>query len=783
MDSTARARSREAGGNLPVDVTSFVGRRREITLTKRLLGESRLVTLTGPGGVGKSRLALRVAGSMRRVFRDKVWQVELGEVEDPSLLAATVIESLDIGDTTTGDDVEDIIEHLKNREMLLILDNCEHMVRECALLADSLIRSCPGVRVLATSRQSLGVAGESTLAVPPLPMPDIEHPPSTEAFEQYASVRLFVDRARAVLPEFEPGPENADVIMRLCHRLDGNPLAIELAVVRLRSLSLHQLEDRLSHRYELLTQGHRSAPARQQTLRALIDWSYDLCSEPERRAWAHLSVFAGDFDLDAAEYVIGGPASSAAVTSQIHSLVDKSILLREHEAAAGRYRLPHALREYGLEKLTWAGERESAETRHRDWYSGVAERFAAEWIGPHQEEWVERLRHDQTNLRAALQAATAGSRGVVRPSAALRMAARMSRYWGIRGLHGEARHWLDRALGAETAPTQDRAAALRASAWFALLQGDIISASPLLDEAASLAEQHGDPIENAYLVHTRGMAALFQGRLGTAEQAIDEALSAFREHGSGDGELFALFGLGLARGLGSDHAAGLGLLSECLTTTRRLGEVFWRSYALWATAYVEVAHGSAERAEDAAKDALRLQRRMDNRLAIAFSLDTLAWIAQRQERNRRSAKLFGAAAAMWETIRSAPSFYATLAAEHRRHEEQARAVLGDNAFAEAFDEGNDWATGTAVDYALEVKKRAREESKDNVHPMPLTRREREIAQLVAQGRTNKEISESLVIALRTVEGHVQHILTKLDFSSRAQIAGWVAGQRAEPGSG
>lgn len=779
MNSPARARSREPGGNLPVDVTSFVGRRREITLTKRLLGESRLVTLTGPGGIGKSRLALRVAGSMRRVFRDKVWQVELGELEDPSLIPATVIDALDIGDTSTDDELDDLVEHLRNRELLLILDNCEHLVQECAMLAETLIRSCPGVRILATSRQSLGVAGESTLAVPPLQMPDLDDLPVAEALEQYASVRLFIDRARAVLPEFEPGADEAGVIMRLCHRLDGNPLAIELAVVRLRSLSLHQLEQRLSERYELLTQGRRGAPARQQTLRALIDWSYDLCTEPERRAWAHLSVFSGDFDLEAAEYVIDGRTGSPAVASLVHALVDKSVLLSDVDSTDGRYRLPHALREYGLEKLSNAGDRDAAEVRHRDWYAGVAERFAAEWIGPDQVAWIERLRRDQTNIRAALQAAVAGSRAVLRPSTALRMATRMSRYWGIRGLSAEARHWLDRALSAESAPTRDRAAALRASAWFALLQGDIIGATPLLDEAESLTDQHGDPVEQAYLTHTRGMASLFQGQLGKAETAMTTALSTFQAHGATDGWLSAQFGLGVARGLGGDHSGGLSLLEDCLDVARGAGDVFWRSYALWAIAYVEVAHDSTDRADSATKEALRLQRRMDNRLATAFSLDTLAWVAQRQGRDRRSATLFGAAFSVWETIRSSPTFYATFGTEHRKHEEQARTSLGEEAFAESFDQGYDWPVGTALDYALEVKKRSRETTKDNVHPMPLTRREREIAHLVAQGRTNKEIAENLVIALRTVEGHVQHILTKLDFTSRAQIAGWVAGQTSD----
>lgn len=772
MNSTARVRAREAGGNLPVDVTSFVGRRHEITLIKRLLGESRVVTLTGPGGVGKSRLALRVAGNMRRAFRDKAWHVELEELYDPTLLAGTVVEQLNLGDTSSADDgMDTVVEHLRHREMLLVLDNCEHLVRESALFVDALVRSCPAVRVLATSRQSLGIAGESTMVVPPLQVPDPEHLPPPEAYEQYASVRLFVDRARAVLPEFEPDTANGHVLMRLCHQLDGNPLAIELAVVRLRSLSPRQLEDRLTERYELLSEGRRGAPARQQSLRALIDWSYDLCSEQDRLAWAHVSVFSASFDLDAAEYVVDTGSDAARM---VDSLVDKSILLREHVAGESRYRLPHTLREYGQEKLSESGEREAVERRHRDWYAWLVARFATEWLGPDQVAWVERLRRDQGNLRAALSSATAGADTA---AVALRMATRMGQYWGIRGLHGEARHWLDLTLSAANAPRRERARALRLNGWFALLQGDVEAASPRLDEATDLARHYGDEVEFAHLDHIRGMAALFQGHLGTADGLIDAALTRFRHHEVLDGELFALFGLGLARGLHGHHDAGIALLERCVEETTRLGEVFWRSYALWAIAHIEITRDTPERAENAAKNALRLQRRMDNRLATAFSIETLAWIARRQGNNERAAKLFGAAANVWEAVRTAPAFYATFEAEHTDHLNHVRAALSDEEFEDAYDRGYRLSPGAAVDLALETKKSTRQAARDNVHPMPLTRREREIAELVTHGRTNKEIAENLVIAQRTVEGHVQHILTKLDFTSRAQIAGWVAAQR------
>ncbi|WP_017974222.1 ATP-binding protein [Actinopolyspora halophila] len=782
VDSPARARSRTAGGNLPAEVTSFVGRRREITLTKRLLAESRVVTLTGPGGIGKSRLALRVATGARKSFRDKVWQVDLGDLNDPELLPATVVEQLNIPEYSGGTETDDIVEYFRERETLLVVDNCEHLVEACAELVDALVRSCPGVRVLATSRHSLGIAGESTLVVPPLQAPDPEQLPAPEAYEQYAAVRLFADRARAVVPEFEVTPDNAPVLMRLCQRLDGNPLAIELAVVRLRSLSPEQLEQRLNERYELLSEGRRGAPQRQRTLRALIDWSYDLCTEQDRRAWAHLSVFAGSFDLEAAEHVLGDTADRGNVATLVHSLVDKSILLRDSDHdGPSRYRLPHALREYGLEKLTAAGERSGTEERHRQWYGDIVARFSAEWLGAEQVEWVRRLRMEQANLRTALHLASTPERAADDPSFALRLAIGLGRYWQLRGLHSEARHWLDRTLaltGTEHA-RRDRAAALAASAWFTLLHGDVSVARRSLDTATTTIEDDDAALERAHLTQVYGMAALFEQETDTATRLLQGALTAFRRHVDPQGELFALIGLGLAHTLGGRRQHGLELLDDALAITTGRGEIYWRSWTLWAIGYLKITVDNPERADSALKEALGLQRRLDNRLAIAFSMDTMAWAAHRRGDDKRAARLFGAAGGAWESARSTPNLYAAFAEEHRSHLLATRQVLGSEEYNDAFDRGYRWSSEAAIDYALELKQRSRASSRENVHPMPLTSREREIAQLVAQGRTNKEIAERLVIALRTVEGHVQHILTKLDFTSRAQIAGWVAGQQSE----
>ncbi|QGK70815.1 LuxR family transcriptional regulator [Allosaccharopolyspora coralli] len=774
MAPPAHASTREPAGNLPVDVTSFVGRRREITLTKRLLAESRVVTLTGSGGVGKTRLAIRVATNVRRNFRDKAWSVELEDVRDPSLLADAVREQLGLSTPESPTDVDGVVDQLRQSEMLLVLDNCEHLIDEAALFVDTVIRRCPGVRILATSRQSLGVAGESTMVVPPLQVPDPDHLPAPESYEQFASVRLFLDRARAVLPELEVDAQNGPALMRLCHHLDGNPLAIELAAVRLRSLSLEQLEERLAERYDLLTQGRRGAPSRQQTLQALVDWSWDLLTEGERRAWARISVFSGSFELEAAEHVAGNGLSPVAVLGAMHSLVDKSVLLREETEGEVRYRLLHILRDYGQERLAESGEQRAVRRKHYHWFAGLVNRFAREWIGSEQVAWLERLHNDHGNLRAAMDAALEDDDGV---TTALLIAVQLTPYWTARGLNGEARMWLEKGLERSSTPSPQRSAAVRANAWFALLQGDVPAADKLLDQAAS--GPTGSVAQAAYLAQVRGMRAFFVGDLSTATTLLEDALSGFRTARAAQGELFALFGLGFVRGMTGESETGLVLLEQAIALSTDYDEVFWRAYALWASAHVEFERGNLEHAENAAKDALRLKRRLDNRLATAFSFGTLAWIAQRQRRPDRAARLFGASAAMWDAVRAAPAFYATFEAAHVQHEEETRTALGDDTFDQEFERGYRMTSAGALDFALEVKKRPKPApTKETAggDEVKLTRREREIAALVAQGRTNKEIAENLVIAQRTVEGHVQHILTKLDFSSRAQIAGWLAGQ-------
>ncbi|MFF1953511.1 ATP-binding protein, partial [Kitasatospora herbaricolor] len=487
-----------------MEFTTFVGRRRQVADATKLLATSHMVTLTGPGGVGKTRLARRVAETVQRAFGDGVCLVELAELREASLLAHRVAERLDLRDQSTRTALDTVIEHLRPRSILLVLDNCEHLVDDCAVLAERITQECPEVRILATSRQLLDVYGETVVPVPPMGTPELaQQKTSPEAMAAYDSVQLFVDRAAAILPGFELVDENCDSVARLCRQLDGIPLAIELAVVWLRALSLQQIEERLSKRYGLLTRGPRSAPERHRTLRALVDWSYDLCSPAEQRVWARASVFAGGFGLTAIEYVgEGDGVASDEVLDVVRSLVEKSILIPDEHDGSMRYRILETLREYGHERLLAAGEYETVRRRHRDWYARLAEQFQVEWLGPDQETWAQRLRQEHPNLRIALDTCLAqpGQAAV-----GLRIATRLDSHWTIGGRLKEASYWLDRALQQAPEPTHERATGLRFDAFYRLLQGKAEEGAPMMIEVAEVAERLGFDVEAAWVVLLKGV--------------------------------------------------------------------------------------------------------------------------------------------------------------------------------------------------------------------------------------------------------------------------------------
>ena len=492
----ARA-ARTVPHNLPLPLTSFVGRERELAAVHEALAAHRLVTLTGPGGVGKTRLALQAAAAGLEAFPDGAWLVDLAPLADAALVPLTVLAALGVRERPGRPHLATLTEHLRARRLLLVLDNCEHLLDACARLADALLRACLGPRVLATSRELLGVPGEAARRVPSLATPDPRHPPPPARLGRYEAVRLFVDRARLGRPGFVLTDQNAGPVAQVCARLDGLPLAIELAAARLRALPVEQLAGRLDDRFRLLTGGGRTAVPRQQTLQAAIDWSHALLAAPERAVLRRLAVFAGGWPLAAAEAVCAGAGvEPGGVLDLLAGLVDKSLVVFEEAAlepgagGAGRYRLLETIRQYAEARLVGAGEAARVRRRHRDWYLALAERAALELVGRDQVAWLDRLGAEHDNLRGALAWSQADPDGA---AAELRLAAALGRFWNLRGHISEGRAWLAHALerDAGAAPAAARASALNWAGLLASLAAALPAAAALLE--ASIALGRGLP--------------------------------------------------------------------------------------------------------------------------------------------------------------------------------------------------------------------------------------------------------------------------------------------------
>ncbi len=456
---------------LPVSVTSFIGRTRELAEVKQRLSATRLLTLTGPGGCGKTRLALQAATDLADKFVDGVWFVELSTLSDPRLVPYLVATALGVREEPNRPLAVTLVDALHPRRLLLVLDSCEHLIAACAEFSHTLLHGCPQLRILATRREVLGVAGELAWRVPPLASPDPQRLLSIEDLVQYEAVQLFVERARTALLTFTLTNRNASVVAQVCYRLDGIPLAIELAAARVKVLAVEQIAARLDDRFHLLTGGGRMVLPRQQTLQAAMDWSYDLLSEPERRLWHRLSVFAGGWTLEAAEAVCAGVGFDVAdVLDRLTSLVDKSLVNVEAPDGEARYRLLETIRQYGLKKLERSGQAAVVRRQHLQWFVGLAERAEAELTGPDQGIWLERLETEYDNLWAVLEWSQTEAQGA---EAGLRLAAALWRFWLVHGHLREGRRWLEAVLaGSRVAWVAARAKALYGAGALAEDQGD-----------------------------------------------------------------------------------------------------------------------------------------------------------------------------------------------------------------------------------------------------------------------------------------------------------------------
>jgi predicted ATPase/DNA-binding CsgD family transcriptional regulator len=742
---------------------SLVGRRQELADLRQLLASTRLVTLTGHGGIGKTALARAAAADHERVRREDIWTLDLADLVDRDLLGLSVAGAFGVQLPYRAAGAAEVAAAVADHAGLLVLDSCEAMLEEAVQLVAVLLTTAPRLRVLATSQRQLGVTGEAVVQVGPLETDDAQ--------------ALFAARAAAALPSFRLTEDNATTIARLCEALEGVPLAIELAAARIPVLSpqgiLDRLSERLGDRQRLLTKGARDAPARQRSLRASLEASNELCTPDEQLLWARLSVFTGGFPLEAAEVVCsGGGIDGADVLDLVDGLLEKSVLTREDDGASYvRFRMPESLREYAAEQLT-AEQRQVLRDRHLAWYADLVHTGLEASFGPEQAGWFRTLRREHGNLREALRHAVGEPQKAVR---AVEMVAALEAYWAVTGRLGEARYWLAQASDVTGTDAGIRIRALAMAAWMATLQGEPDTARSLLEEAEALAAGGGvDDAVRAHVLVSRAVEIAWRGDPAEALGPLEQAVAAAHTAANRPLESSALLVHALCRSFTGDLDGAVEALQACVELTGRAGEVHVRSYALAALGALAMMRGDSAEAADLERQALVMKMDLGDRSATAFALEVLAWVAAADRRRDRAATLLGAADAQWRHLGVDPDTVPYLATARRHNEERAGIHRGDAAFRAEFRHGAELSDEQVLALALEQTPVEEPEEEQ----VPLTRRELEVAQLVGGGLSNREIAEQLRISQRTVESHVEHILRKLGFGSRTQVVAWVLEREA-----
>ena len=684
--------------NLPADLTSFVGRRQELVELPRALASARLLSLTGAGGVGKTRLAIRLAFDLVDQFRDGVWLVDLAPLSASDLVVQTIATAVGVREGRRRSVREALLDDVRHRELLLVLDTCEHLIASCAEIVEALLRAAPALRIVATSREALGVSGESVWRVASLSLPQGLASVPVDALIESEATQLFIERASAVDPAFTPTTDNADAIARICRRLDGIPLAIELAAARVVVLSTEQIESRLQDRFRLLTGGARTAVARQRTLEATVAWSYQLLSDGERQLLGRMSVFPASWTLEAAERVCGGDGiDEPDVLDLLSRLVGKSLVVVDNDVAGERrYRLLETVRQYARDRLVEAGAADRLRDRHFEYFFNEFRGVLPILRHHGQLPCLKRLRIEQENVRATLDWALASPPLATR---GLELAGALFWFWVKRGQFEEGRQRLERAL----ASAPDGSGSLRGPALIGLahmfyFQGHYVEAAALVEDALSLGRANDDAWLVSFALSLQAFASLEAGDLDGAETKATDARAAadlsgeLVQHG---GPLLVLANVAVARG---EYDRAQQFFDESIDVHRRAGDLWGLGILLSAATGLSTIRGHLEQAQAQASEALSLCQELDDARGIAWCLEVFAALLAARGCAELAARLWGASDKLLESVGS------SLAGTHRwireRHIESVRTAVGEAGFETARAEGRAMSLAQAVALAL-----------------------------------------------------------------------------------
>jgi predicted ATPase/DNA-binding CsgD family transcriptional regulator len=755
--------------SLPKPLTSFIGRERELAQAKRLLADSYLVTLTGPGGSGKTRLCIALAAAVAGDYPDGVYFVPLAPVRDPGLVPSTIARSIGLQDARDRPLMEHLVSQLCGRQLLLVLDNFEHLLA-AAPIVTRLLQETSAVRILVSSRSSLRISGEQECPVPPLTVPDETHP-TAASLAACESVRLFAERAAAALPGFTLDDENAAAIADIARRLDGLPLAIELAAARVKLLPPEAILPRLDHSLGLLTSGRRDLPDRQQTLRATIAWSHDLLTEGARRLLAVCSVFAGGVSLEVIETVCDAAVDiGLPVLDGVAELVDQSLLRQLPRPGPVRYVMLETIREYAAERLAAMPEAEQVRGAHAAAFLALVEADGRPHAGLARKEWLEQVDAEHNNIRAALSWYRQHD-----PPAALRLAASMSAFWSLRGHHTEGRQRLGELLDLVCGPSAVRVSALNGAGWLAIDQGDYARAADLLGESIRLSQALGDMVGEAIATVYFGRCTMSAGRISEGAPEVERAVALANETGDRPAIAFTTFYSGLVALLTGQLETACGLFTRSAAMAAELGLAPLSARARLMLGFPLLDLGQLSAARTALAEGFQMSTDVGDRWFVQLGLGGFVGLAANTARPRLALRLAGAAAAyrdmnefsMPEPMEEIVDRW-LVAARARTGSAAGRLIAG----------GRTLSPEEAVGLVLANEP---DEAPLLGSPPMLTRREVEVAALAARGLTNRDIAAQLFLSVRTVEAHVDHILTKLGFHTRTQLAAWAleAGPWAE----